>query len=221
MKILFISLFVFLFSGVINAGVIVSPVSVINNDFGVFSPIYSQDNMINQSTLSTGFVSGVTDFNTYALGNPTANCNNCSPYYFGQSGILTGNIDFDLGSIFSINQFGLWNGSFRGITAVEIFTSLAADFATSTSVGTFNPTFSGDANLDESLQVFDLIDTNAQYVRLNISNFATNILGIAGVAFDVNSSVTVVPEPASLALMGLGLVGLGFTRRRKSKALSA
>ncbi len=205
--------FLILTSGIINAGVITSPTAVISNDFGEYSG-YSQDNMINQSTLSTGFVSGVTDFDTYASGNPMANCNNCSPYYFGQSGIASGNIDFDLGGIFSVDQFGLWNGSYRGITNVELFTSLTADFAISTSVGVFSPTYGGNANLDEGLQVFDLLDTNAQFVRLSISSYATSILGVAAVAFDVNPSVSSVPEPGSLALLALGLAGIGFSRKK-------
>lgn len=201
-------------SGMASAGVVVGPTSVINNDFGEWNASYSQNNMINQSTLSAGYVSGVTDFDTYAAGNPTANCNNCTPYYFGKGDIGSGNIDFDLGGVYSVDRFGLWNGGYRGIINAELFTSITADFASATSVGVINPTRSGSADLRENLQVFDLIDTNAQFVRLSIYSHATNILGVAGVAFDVNSSS--VPEPATLALLGIGLAGIGFSKRKKN-----
>ncbi|MEQ1603087.1 MAG: PEP-CTERM sorting domain-containing protein [Methylophilaceae bacterium] len=39
---------------------------------------------------------------------------------------------------------------------------------------------------------------------------------VAGLTADGGSVVTSVPEPSSFALAGLGLVALGYSRRRKS-----
>ncbi|MDK8463510.1 PEP-CTERM sorting domain-containing protein [Marinobacter sp. SS13-12] len=75
----------------------------------------------------------------------------------------------------------------------------------------FGATRSGGANLNEydiNLSGISAGDHSLQILRADHG-------GSTGFAIEVNSEAVQVPEPATLGLIGLGLVGIAATRRRK------
>lgn len=213
LKIIFVSVSLFL-SNVTTAGVILSVDSVITNTMGELN--CCSDNlvdMLNQQGLSSTYVSGVTDFNTFTTSGVTHSGGDASSWL--SSGATSGFMVFDLGAQYNITNFVMWNGASGLDASVDGFsltTSLVNDFSVSTFAGNFN---GNQANT--AANVYDMTDSFARYVRFDIvGNFGNSCcVAIGDIAFDVNVNVSSVPEPSTLAILALGMIGLASRRFNK------
>jgi len=162
------------------------------------------DNAINQSGLSVGYTSGVTDFDDYLSGNPTQSFFDA---WVGSSP-APGSVTFDLGNVFALDGMAMW-GTAGTLSAqdFDLFASLTGANGSFVSLGSFVQDFEDGV---DTAQVFNFNTTTAQFIRMDITDsyISSNEAGIGEVAFRT-ADVTPEPVPEPMTIFG-SATALGF-----------
>lgn len=153
-----------------SPGAIISPISATIDAGGVgFGSI---NNTLDQSGLTAGFTSGVTDFDTYLATTPRHTMIFAGFEWFSDSGTTAAVVTYDLGAAITIDRLALWNEESSGIGTLDLLSS--------TDGVTFTPLASGLHPTDNALtspidsppysaDVFTFARTSARFVRLAAS----------------------------------------------------
>jgi hypothetical protein len=206
----------------VHASLALQPIGA-STDMGSATPAFVPDNVINQSGLSVGYTSLVTDFDAYIGANPTHDSiAGDSDIWLSAAGVPTGNFDFDLGGTFTVQALALWNLGGNDPSNVVQFTLLAADdpsFSSPQTLGVFTASAAG-GNTAVPPQLFPFAPTEAAFVRMQITdNNGSIATGFGEAVFEAHQ--TPVPEPSALTVfatitaMACG-VGIIWRRRKPS-----
>jgi hypothetical protein len=203
-----------------EAATIISPVSGVIDSGG--PGFGSLTETLDQSGLSIGFTSGVTDFDAYLALNPNHTFVFAGNEWFSNSGSTSAQVTYDLGGNFLIDRLALWNEEAAGIGTLNLLYS--------TDNVTFLPLASGLTPTDHSPAVtsyladlFAFAPTTARYVRFDMQNCpqpnnSFPSCAIGEVAFSAGIQQAAVPEPATMLLLGTGLAAAGVRRRLQKRS---
>jgi len=202
-----------------NAGPILCATDAVVNEGG--STATTITNTINQVGLSAGYTCGVTDFDTYIASGPSHTAGFTSEW-FSEQGRNSAIVTYDLGAAFFVDGLALWNEESSGIRFLDLLGSLNGVDFFSLALGLTpfdNPL---DASFSYLAEVFSFSSVSLRYVRFGMTGCPQDdpesFVGcaIGEVAFRQGTGTASVPEPGTLALLGLGLAGIGFAKRKKA-----
>ena len=166
-----------------------------------------------QGSMPNAYAAPANDTTHFAYGPAQGSEVSDAEVNFNYSGLLS-----TLGENASLNYFGLYYGSIDTFNDVTFYNAQGGVIQTITGsylIGLFN----GQSGETQS-------DSSNIYVNLFFSpqeQFTSFSFQTSSQAFEVDNLavgyqvVNPVPEPASVALLGLGFAGLGFARRRNRK----
>ena len=174
------------------AGVIIQPVAA-STDLG--TSVGSSANVINQSGLSVGYTSGITDFDDYYFSTPGHNSDDNGAIWASASPFVPGNFDFALGSMVLIESMMIWNcNDQRGVYGFNLLADDNPTFSSPTVLGSFlvDNDGPGDRMAPHGLP---FAPTLASHVRMEIiSNNGPHPLDVRFGEYDVINFATILRE---------------------------